>query len=312
MNRRIVITVAGTAVVLLALLGQTSAVAVVPPAPTPYSPVSITGLSIASSVDKVTGGYSRGSSVATFEGRVTGPVSSSATLTVNGKRITAVRDLLSGTASWSADGSALLPDDHETVQALSRAFDQEWVKPTLSRQGALGGQRDLLVRLAMLVSEAPLGVNLERQQVPRPGERRLDKKFAMTGAAPAVESCLSDVMATTTAATPERISAVAACQQSNEDGILYFGDCSTYGRWLCHDADSHCFLCETISAGPSSSECMGECGPGCNGLNIYTYDCGDHDRCGRAHGGSTNPWDAECGDEYFEADDDFLWGWPNC
>jgi len=164
----------------------------------------------------------------------------------------------------------------------------------------------------MLVSEAPLGVNLEPQQVPRPGERRLDKKFAMTGAAPAVESCLADVTATTTAATAERIAAVAACQQSNEDGILYFGDCSTYGRWLCHDADSHCFLCETISAGPSSSECMGECGSGCNGLNIYTYDCGDHDRCGRVHGGSTNPWDAECGDEYFEADDDFLWGWPNC
>lgn len=57
---------------------------------------------------------------------------------------------------------------------------------------------------------------------------------------------------------------------------------------------------------------MGECGPGCNGLNIYTYDCGDHDRCGRVHGGSTNPWDSECGDEYFEADDDFIWGWPNC
>jgi hypothetical protein len=52
--------------------------------------------------------------------------------------------------------------------------------------------------------------------------------------------------------------------------------------------------------------------PTVNGLNIYTYDCGDHDRCGRVHGGSLNPWDAECGDDYWEADDDFLWGWPNC
>ena len=57
---------------------------------------------------------------------------------------------------------------------------------------------------------------------------------------------------------------------------------------------------------------MGECGSGCDGLNIFTYDCGDHDRCGRVHGGSANPWDAECGDEYWEADDDFLWGYPNC
>ncbi len=40
---------------------------------------------------------------------------------------------------------------------------------------------------------------------------------------------------------------------------------------------------------------MGRCGPGCTALNTWTYDCGDHDRCGRVHGGSTNPWDSECG-----------------
>lgn len=46
--------------------------------------------------------------------------------------------------------------------------------------------------------------------------------------------------------------------------------------------------------------------PGNNGIDTATQDCGDHDQCGRIHGGSANPWDAECGDEYFEADDDFL------
>jgi hypothetical protein len=33
----------------------------------------------------------------------------------------------------------------------------------------------------------------------------------------------------------------------------------------------------------------------------------DHDQCGREHGGSTDPNDGSCGDEYWEADDDFLW-----
>ena len=28
------------------------------------------------------------------------------------------------------------------------------------------------------------------------------------------------------------------------------------------------------------------------------------------HGGAFNPWDPECGDEYFDADDDFLWAHP--
>jgi hypothetical protein len=109
----------------------------------------------------------------------------------------------------------------------------------------------------------------------------------------------------------ERRDAVIQCQQSNEDGIWYFG-CNTADRVMCHDADSHCFLYEWVSSGTGSPGCLGECGPDCNGLNIYTYDCGDHDRCGRVHGGSLNPWDAECGDDYWGADDDFLWGWPNC
>ena len=263
------------------------------------------------SADRVQGSFSRGASTVTFDGRRTSAVSASTVLTVNDKKVTATRDLKSGTATWTGGGATILPDDREALVSLVSALDRSWVEPTRDRKESLGGHRDLVVRLAMLVAEAPLGVRLDPQAAPRPGERTLDKKFTMTGA-PAVESCLTDVIATTTAGTTDRRDAVIACQENNEDGILYFGDCQTFGRTICHDADGHCFLCETVNAGPASSECMGECGPGCNGLNIYTYDCGDHDQCGRVHGGSLNPWDAECGDEYFEADDDFLWGWPNC
>jgi len=62
----------------------------------------------------------------------------------------------------------------------------------------------------------------------------------------------------------------------------------------------------------NGSDCIGRCGSGCGSWlswrSAWTKDCLDHDRCGRVNGGSTNPFDSECGDEYDEAADDFLFG----
>lgn len=62
----------------------------------------------------------------------------------------------------------------------------------------------------------------------------------------------------------------------------------------------------------NSSNCLGRCGAGCSEFfslgSAWTKDCLDHDRCGRVLGGSTNPLDRNCGDEYEEAADDFLFG----
>ena len=58
--------------------------------------------------------------------------------------------------------------------------------------------------------------------------------------------------------------------------------------------------------------CLGRCGAGCSQFfsiaSAWTKDCLDHDACGRALGGSTNPFDDNCGDEYAQAADDFLFG----
>ncbi|TCI91315.1 hypothetical protein [Tenacibaculum sp. M341] len=62
----------------------------------------------------------------------------------------------------------------------------------------------------------------------------------------------------------------------------------------------------------NGSDCIGRCGSGCGSFfslaSAWTKDCLDHDRCGRVNGGSTNPFDSECGDEYAEAADDYLFG----
>lgn len=103
----------------------------------------------------------------------------------------------------------------------------------------------------------------------------------------------------------------SGCQVADDDGIAYM-NCTTANRTLYHDSSSHCFLSESVYSGPYSSDCLGGCGAGCSTFMTYSWDCGEHDRCGRMHGGSTNPWDSNCGDEYFDADDDVLYGGNKC
>lgn len=264
--------------------------------------------------------FETSATTAAIEAHKAGPTRDVVAVTVGATTFTADRDLATGKASWGADGAGVTARDRVVMSQLLSATDtwrQGGVDRSTGATKQAGGLKDLTTRLLMLAAEAPEGVAIGTQVVDRPSERRLEKTLAdvqvvADASATKADSCAADVVATTTADSAERVAALAACQQANEDGILYFGSCATTTRWLMHDAGSHCMVGESINAGPRSSECMGECGPGCAGLNIYTYDCGDHDRCGRVHGGSTNPWDSECGDEYFEADDDFIWGWPNC
>ncbi len=278
----------------------------------PEVPADSGGLRVDSAGRSEAGTFTRSATVIRYEGVAETPVRAAATIRLSsGKTFTATRDLAEGTATWSGSGAALDPDEHLAFIGLSAAFNEKWVAPLKGTTATLPGQRDLVLRLSMLLAEAPVGLKIGTQQVERPVERRTDQRYLPAGT-PKAEACVTDVIATTDPDTAERSAAVMACQQSNEDGVLYFGSCSTTGRWICHDSNNHCFLCGSVTSGPGSSDCMGECGPGCNGLNIYTYDCGDHDKCGRDHGGSLNPWDSECGDEYWEADDDFLYGWPNC
>ena len=67
---------------------------------------------------------------------------------------------------------------------------------------------------------------------------------------------------------------------------------------------------------PNNYGCMGRCGADCGSwwvASSWTKDCLDHDVCSyknNASGGSSDP---NCGDEYNEAADDWLWGvWAGC
>jgi len=292
----------------------------------------------------VSGAFSRAGSYVEFESEQTSPTETPAAFSVNGKAFSIERDAITGTTVWTGNGTTLVPEDRAVLRGLVDALNESWVRPALEADLALPAEQDLLARMAFLLAEAPLGVPMVDSRVERSVERFEDVDGAPSrpvpswsaatvadpslvrsaaGAPPspsrlAAEKCIADVARSTSGQADLTqltdaaiIAAAAACQVSDNNGIWYWS-CSTLTRSLCHDTRGHCYLCESIRSGPSSSECYGECGPGCNGLNIYTYDCGDHDRCARVHGGALNPWDADCGDEYRDAADDFLNGWPNC
>lgn len=324
MQRRIILLIALVVGAVAALQGpapasETEGVA----APTLAGPAAGTLRTTEAGPGVVAGTYTAAGSHITFRSSATA-ASGTARLSVNGKSFRLTRDLAAGLATWTGGGTVLVPTDRQAAVGLVAAIDRQWIRAAAADGRSLTMERDLAARLAFLVAEAPLGTALTDQRVRQPaaGTEAAGGSGARTvaGALPVADPtrCITETANRVAAqrgvaATDANVAleATAACQVSDDNGIWYF-PCTTANRTLCHDAGGHCWLCETIHTGPGSSECMGECGPGCNGLNIYTYDCGDHDRCGRAHGGSLNPWDSECGDEYWDADDDFIWGWPNC
>ncbi|WP_433131349.1 hypothetical protein ACQPWW_10095 [Micromonospora sp. CA-240977] len=261
-----------------------------------------------SSADRDSGTFARSATMIEFSAEAKSAVAAEVSLSVAGKKFTASKDISKGVANWSGGGASLQPDERTALGAFAKSLESSWVKPANAAKTPVSLHRDLTIRLAMLVAEAPVGTKIGNLEVPRPVERYGQPKVPDMKLA--AESCVKEGTSVTAPNSAARSAVLAACQQSNEDGILYTG-CNE-NAWVVHDADSHCFLGESIYVGPASYDCMGKCGGGCFIITGYTYDCADHDRCGREHGGSTNPWDAECGDEYFEADDDFLYSSNQC
>lgn len=231
----------------------------------------------------------------------------SATVSVGRKKFSITMDRANGTAQWSGNGATLVPEETRALAALGRSFDSRWAVPARANEAQLPMQQNLVLRFAMLLAEAPAGIPLETYDAPRTKEWTGD--HSSPGDALVVDSCTEQVN-TAVKNGGDGIAAARACQRSDEENIRYTR-CNKRA-WTQHDSNGHCFLGESLFVGPRAAGCMGKCGGGCFVVTGFTYDCSDHDRCGRVHGGSTNPWDSECGDEYFEADDDFLWSSDQC
>ncbi|HTV24653.1 MAG TPA: hypothetical protein VMG12_38440 [Polyangiaceae bacterium] len=93
------------------------------------------------------------------------------------------------------------------------------------------------------------------------------------------------------------------------DGVTCIERGSTYG--VSFDDSSGTTLDESVTA--DAEDCNGRCGPGCTALTpwaMWTLDCLEHDSCCSATGDDPTCWTplGECGDEYVDAETDFLRG----
>jgi hypothetical protein len=233
-----------------------------------------------------------------MDARASGSVRATLRVQVGDVVLEATQDGSARTLEWTGHGGSLTADDRIALRALERKLAAT-LQPAQHR---LAMHEDMLYRRVLYWSDAPVGLELPTRKLsytpPRTGVRELPDGATLS------KTCVETVGTSG--------EAVIACDEGNEDGVLYTG-CSG-SHLACHDADNHCLDCGGVVVGPANA-CVGRCGGGCcvpDGLGIYTYDCLDHDTCCGIHGGCFNPWDSECGDEYWEADDDFWLASPNC
>ena len=261
-----------------------------------------------STAEALTGTFAQAGSLISFDSKLVAAGRSELALEVNGATFNFVRDANSQTASYDGHNAALTQQDVAALNGLSEVLGARKDFRQMTEAEAI------LTRAVAMLSEAPVGLTLGQRNMTRTQPSVVSQKLAYdTAVADGVEAAVPP-------ADEGKIDPIAnpgeeqnqATQSSDEDGVLYYGSCAYTTRTVCFDGRYWNFSCNSRMTG-AGDVCRGKCGPGCGGvgtLPFYTYDCGDHDWCLYFHGGSSLGGNADCGDEFYEADDDYMLGWP--
>jgi len=301
-----VVLVSGVAVVLVGCAAD------------PDDPIVTTGDLTIEVRDATTmrGAFARAGSLVQFESRQDQANHAVLHLEVNDFRLDVVYDATTRVAELDGHDAIMFVDDREVMAALEQALE-----PLIALDPETPVQEAILLRAAIQLSEAPAGVTFAQQTI-SPSEPVIATRVLAAGTVIGTEArdgtvTIDSVVNASGDIVPlsdpsAAVEAEQDCYVGGEDGIWYLPSCNAQ-NWAEHDADAggHCMLGESIWSGPNYG-CMGRCGAGC-GYASYTYDCLDHDRCCGVHGGCSDPWNGNCGDEYWEASDDWwnAW-WENC
>lgn len=219
--------------------------------------------------EHITGSFARAGATVDYDAWSRGPEQASLDLNVNGVAIEVELDMADGILLQDGHGHALQRVDTEALLALRDALYDE--DPTL--MDSLPGE--LLVRHLDRLAEAPPGLVVAQH------DTRLDLQPRMLRSATCGDdgvTCLAGTNGTATA-------------YYQPDG----GSCTSVSN---------------LSYGEDQSWCRGRCGAGCPGWwfsdDDYTQDCFDHDTCVDELNAGNFFWDSDCGDEFWEADDDYF------
>lgn len=211
-------------------------------------------------------------------------------------------------------GHALSLNEKLALLALSIQLERQLD----TREKILPLHEDFLLRVSSYWSEAPVGWPLASRSIagPPPGQPlAVAEEIAEDAPAQAAAACASG--------GENFLECQSGCVHDDDGITLLSNPCCCRNRSLWHDAQNiigqctiHGFCRESIRGGCDlPGDCLGRCGPECgaaNGKGTYTLDCAEHDRCCRIHGACLNPDAIQCGDEFDDAADDFLFGATSC
>ncbi|WP_219973691.1 hypothetical protein [Rubrobacter xylanophilus] len=229
-----------------------------------------------------------------------------ANVEVNGIPFSVTRYPQTQTIELDGPDRALNPRDKQALEeagtALSLRLLESGVKPD-----NIPPEQDLLMRTLAYLSEAPVGYKIGDNFSEKPVVKEAYPATVESSTRSPVVGKLSPEACKEAALKTGDFRTLAACQRADNDGIWLL-PCRSGLRYQSHDARNHCFASYRVYAGPGSGECLGKCGPGCNRVLTWgwTQDCLDHDVCSRSHNSTSGFRDPNCGDEWWEADEDYL------
>lgn len=261
-------------------------------------PVVAQGLTVTVQSDtELAGVFVTDDSVIRFLGRAESPTLASMRFDINGLVIDGTVDNAAKELRWDGHDGVFSPKDLAAMKELMNACEKHFV----GRQIAdLAAHEQVVMRRLAYYAAAPAGWPLGREHV---------RKANFVSTDPAAVP----------AQAPEEPGGVLkeddrACYQSGDPWSSIYGlDCRTMYRYSWHDAVNHCYTWAYRHSGPGNTWCVGKCGDGCGWFTFgYTQDCLDHDVCAGDHGAGANPWDSSCGDEWGEADEDYMWSYNTC
>jgi hypothetical protein len=237
------------------------------PAPEPGTPLEIETLDGTA----VAGSFVNAGSLVAFRAESIDQQIATVHLDVNGVAFDARLDTT--TRAYTEDGhlGAFYDEDLAALLALRDAFATELPDEIT---GTLQGR--LLVKLADRLSEAPAGMTFDRRDiVVAENAGRVQDRADADGCGGDGSACLWG-------------------ENGWDYAVFDWADNGTcYWQWAQYGNDA--------------SECQGRCGAGCSWWDHdYTWDCFDHDRCVDSWGGSTGSGNANCGDEFWDAADDWV------
>lgn len=229
-------------------------------------------LEMEASATTISGTFVHAGSVITFRSELIEAQRAVLHLDVNGSALDVDLDLGAGVYSDDGHLNALDREDLAALLALRDAVAE--ARPDLLE--TLHGK--LLVRHADRMAEAPIGVTIDKQFV----DMTAAKTSGFENRADA-DGCGGD-------------GAKCLWGTNGWDYAVYDWGNDGYCSW------------QWAQYGESQENCSGRCGAGCNHWfdDDYTWDCFDHDRCVDWYGGSTGGDSYNCGDEFWDASDDYV------